>query len=133
MAPLLPKAVAPGEVPTIVLEPSGRAPALARRFVAECFREWGIADDSDARVVVSELVTNSLLHGKGQIVVRMVRDETDGRPVIEAWDGGDGTPEIQPEDHAAMGGRGLLMVSQLAVAWGTRPLLEGGKVTWAKC
>lgn len=127
-----PTAVAP-EAPTLVLEPSDRAPALARRFVAERFREWGIADDSDARVVVSELVTNSLVHGDGPIVVRVLRDERDGRPVIEAWDGGEGRPVVQPEDHAATCGRGLFMVSQLAVEWGTRPLLEGGKVTWAKC
>lgn len=131
---MLPTAVAPDEGrTTIVLDASGRAPALARRFVAEWFREWGIADDSDARVVVSELVTNSLVHGKGPIVVRLLRDEDDGRPVIETWDGGDGMPEVQPENHVALGGRGLLMVSQLALAWGTRPLLEGGKVTWAKC
>ncbi|WP_433474704.1 ATP-binding protein [Spirillospora sp. CA-142024] len=127
-----PTAVAPG-VPTLVLEPSDRAPALARRFVAEWFREWGIADDSDVRVVVSELVTNSLVHGEGPIVVRVVRDERDGRPVIEVWDSGEGRPEVQPEDHAATCGRGLFMVSQLAVEWGTRPLLEGGKITWAKC
>ncbi|MGP4024646.1 ATP-binding protein [Actinomadura sp. 3N407] len=127
-----PTAVAP-EAPTLVLEPSDRAPALARRFVAERFREWGIADDSDARVVVSELVTNSLVHGDGPIVVRVLRDERDGRPVIEAWDGGEGRPAVQPEDHAATCGRGLFMVSRLAVEWGTRPLLEGGKVTWAKC
>jgi anti-sigma regulatory factor (Ser/Thr protein kinase) len=124
--------VAP-EVPTLVLEPSGRAPSLARRFVADRLREWGIADDSDARVVVSELVTNSLQHGEGPIVVRVLRDERDGRPVIETWDGGQGLPEIRPEDHAATSGRGLLMVSQLALDWGTRPLLEGGKLTWAKC
>lgn len=125
-------AVAP-EAPTLVLEPSGRAPALARAFVAEWFRKWGIADDSDARVIVSELVTNSVVHGAGPIVVRVLLDERDGRPVIEAWDGGDGRPVVQPEDAAATSGRGLLMVSQLAVEWGTRPLLEGGKVTWARC
>ncbi|QKW39327.1 ATP-binding protein [Actinomadura sp. NAK00032] len=129
-----PIVVAPDEGrTTIVLEPDERAPALARRFVGGWFREWGISDDSDARVVASELVTNSLVHGKGPIVLRVLRDEDDGRPVIEAWDGGDGMPEVQPEDRAALGGRGLLMVSRLAVAWGTRPLLEGGKVTWAKC
>ncbi|MFD0538079.1 ATP-binding protein [Actinomadura luteofluorescens] len=86
---MAPTAVAP-EVPTLVLEPSGRAPALARRFVGAWFRAWEIADDSDARVVVSELVTNALLHGEGPIVVRLFRDEGDGRPVIEVWDGGTG-------------------------------------------
>ncbi|URN09153.1 ATP-binding protein [Actinomadura madurae] len=128
----MPTAVAPG-VPALVLEPSDRAPALARRFVAGWFREWGIADDSDARVIVSELVTNSVMHGEGPIVVRVVRDERDGRPVVEVWDGGVERPEVRPENHAATSGRGLVLVSQLAIEWGTRPLLESGKITWAKC
>ncbi|MFI0484151.1 ATP-binding protein [Actinomadura sp. 9N215] len=127
-----PTVVAP-EVPTIVLPPSERAPGLARRFVGGQFRGWGIADDADALVIVSELVTNALLHGGGAIVVRLLRDGRDGRPVIEVWDGGDGRPEVQPEDHATTSGRGLLMVSLLAADWGTRPLLENGKATWAKC
>ena len=55
-----PTAVAP-EVPTLVLEPSGRAPSLARRFVADRLREWGIADDSDARVVVMAVSPSSLV------------------------------------------------------------------------
>jgi len=127
-----PTAFAP-EVPTLVLVPTDRAPGLARRFLAARFREWGIADDADARVVVSELVTNAWAHGDGQIVVRVFRDERDGLPVIEVWDGGEGRPVVRAEDLAATEGRGLRMVSRLAVEWGTRPLLEGGKITWAKC
>ncbi|TDB87080.1 sensor histidine kinase [Actinomadura sp. KC216] len=127
-----PRVVAP-EVPTTVLPPTERAPAAARRFVTEHLRGWGIADLADALVIVSELVTNALRHGHGQIIVRLLRDERDGRPVIEVWDDGDGRPEVQPEDHTAETGRGLLMVSLLATAWGTRPLLENGKATWAKC
>ncbi|MFI0405343.1 ATP-binding protein [Actinomadura sp. 3N508] len=127
-----PRVVAP-EVPTTVLPPTRRAPAAARAFVAEHFRRWGIGDVADALVIVSELVTNSLQHGHGQIVVRLPWDESDGRPVIEVWDDGAGQPVVQPEDHGAESGRGLLMVSLLATAWGTRPLLENGKATWAKC
>lgn len=67
------------------------------------------------------------------IVVRVLRDERGGRPVIEVEDGGAGRPEVQPEDNDAMCGRGLLLVSRLAIEWGTRPLAEGGKVAWAKC
>ncbi|MFC4053038.1 ATP-binding protein [Actinomadura syzygii] len=127
-----PTVVAPG-APTLFLEPFDLAPSLARRFVEVWFREWEISDFTDALVVVSELVTNSLLHGDGTIVVRVVRDGRDGRPVIEVQDDGAGRPEIQPENYAATAGRGLLMVSLLALDWGTRPLPDGGKVTWAKC
>ncbi|RSN68111.1 MULTISPECIES: ATP-binding protein [Actinomadura] len=121
------------EVPTVVLEPSERAPGAARRFVAERFREWGIGDDHTARLIVSELVTNAWQHGDGPIVVRVFRDERDGRPVIEVWDGGGGRPVVLPEDHAATCGRGVFMVAQLTDTWGIRPLVEGGKLVWAKC
>ncbi|WP_169744474.1 ATP-binding protein [Spirillospora albida] len=125
-------AMAP-EVPTIVLEATEEAPRLARRFLAERFREWGIEDDYVGRLVVCELVTNALRHGEGPIIVRVFLDEGDGRPVIEVWDGGEGRPVECPEDHAATGGRGLVLMSRLVRAWDVRPLNEGGKVVWAKC
>jgi anti-sigma regulatory factor (Ser/Thr protein kinase) len=120
------------ETPTLVLEPDDRAPRLARRFLAERFAEWGISDDYIGRVVVSELVTNAYLHGKGQIVVRVFRDERDRLVVVEVWDAGEGRPRVRPEDHAATSGRGLLLMAEIVHGWGVRPLNEGGKVTWAK-
>ncbi|WP_433228120.1 ATP-binding protein [Actinomadura formosensis] len=124
--------LAPEVPPPLVLEPTDQAPGLARRFLAERFAEWGVEDDYVGRVVVCELVTNSYLHGAGQIVVRVFRDERDGRPVVEVWDAGEGRPEIQPENCADVSGRGLLLMAELVHDWGVRPLNEGGKVTWAK-
>ncbi|WP_165964587.1 ATP-binding protein [Actinomadura sp. KC216] len=114
-----------------MLEPTDRAPLLARRFLAEWFAKWGIEDDDVGRLVVCELVTNSYLHGKGQIVVRVFRDERDGRPVVEVWDAGEERPEIQPEDTGALTGRGLVLLAELVHDWGVRLLNEGGKVVWA--
>ncbi|TDD88878.1 ATP-binding protein [Actinomadura darangshiensis] len=125
-------ALAPETPPTVVLEPNAQAPSLARRFLAARFAEWGIEDDYVGRLVVCELVTNSYLHGVGQIVVRVFRDERDGRVVVEVWDAGEGRPAIQPEDDGATSGRGLLLMAELVHDWGVRPLNEGGKATWAK-
>ncbi|TYK46005.1 ATP-binding protein [Actinomadura decatromicini] len=125
-------ALAPEVPPPLVLEASERAPGLARRFLAARFVEWGIEDDSPGRVVVSELVTNAWLHGEGVIVVRVFRDERDGRPVVEVWDGGEGRPVVREEDLGATSGRGLRLMAELVHEWGVRPLNEGGKVTWAK-
>lgn len=122
-----------GEVPTLVLEADERAPGVARRFVGEQFQQWGLGDAYTAQLIASELVTNALLHGQGPIVVRVLRDERDGMPVLEVWDGGDGLPVVRPESDTAINGRGLLMVAGLAEEWGTRPLLMKGKITWAKC
>jgi anti-sigma regulatory factor (Ser/Thr protein kinase) len=129
----MPSAAPAAEVPpTLVLDPDDQAPRLARTFLADLFAEWEIKDDYVGRLVVCELVTNSFRHGKGQIVVRIFRDERDGLPVVEVWDAGEEWPEIQPENYAATGGRGLLLMAELVRDWGVRPLNEGGKVVWAK-
>ncbi|TDC98466.1 ATP-binding protein [Actinomadura sp. 7K507] len=106
----------------IVLDWSDQAPRLARRFLAEQFREWEIDDDHVARLVVCELVTNAYLHGEGPIIVRVLRDGNDGPVTVEVWDAGEGRPVVRPENYAASSGRGLLLMSELVQAWGVRPL-----------
>ncbi len=127
----MPTTASAPEVPTLVLDATDQAPRLARSFLAERFREWGIANEYLGRLVVCELVTNAYLHGEGPIIVRVFRDKEDGDAVIEVWDAGEGRPVIGYEDRAAMSGRGLLLMSKLVRDWGVRPLNEGGKVTWA--
>ncbi|GAA0559333.1 hypothetical protein GCM10009546_21820 [Actinomadura livida] len=46
-------------------------------------------------------------------------------------DAGDERPVVRPEDHAAVSGRGLVLLAELAHDWGVRPLNEGGKAVWA--
>ncbi|WP_242908234.1 ATP-binding protein [Actinomadura terrae] len=121
------------EIPTLVLDSTDRAPGVAREFVSARLREWGISDDFIARLVVSELVTNAWMHGEGPIVVRVFQDGRADTVVMEVWDRGEKHPFIRHTDCGALNGRGLLLVSQLVLAWGIRPLLERGKITWVKC
>lgn len=125
--------IAVGDLELLVRGADKQAPAAARRFVGGWFQEHGIDDSYTAQLIASELVTNSILHGEPPIVVRVVVDESDGLPVIEVEDSGDGSPRVQPESDTATDGRGLVLVSALAKEWGTRPLPGGGKVTWSKC
>ncbi len=122
-----------GDLELLVWCAAKQAPGAAREFVGEWFQERGIEDAFTAQLIVSELVTNALLHGQPPIVVRVVRDESDGRPVVEVEDRGDGVPCVLPESDTAISGRGLVLVAALALEWGTDPLAKGGKVTWAKC
>ncbi|HSL56487.1 MAG TPA: ATP-binding protein [Acidimicrobiales bacterium] len=104
--------------------------AEARHFVIATLTRWGcerLVDD--AQLIVSELVTNAVLHAHSpaHLDVRLVR----GHLRLEVTDGGGGTPRQQPWDPHRIGGRGLMIVSRLATRWGVDH--EGGrKSVWAE-
>ncbi|GAA4239721.1 hypothetical protein GCM10022254_61040 [Actinomadura meridiana] len=94
----------------------------------------GVDDDYVGRLVVTELVTNAYKHvGFGRIVVRVFPDARADLVVIAVRDEGVGRPVVRDEDHAAVCGRGLVLVAQLAHDWGVWPLKGKGKVVWALC
>jgi anti-sigma regulatory factor (Ser/Thr protein kinase) len=115
----------------LVIKACAEAVKEARDFVALVFGGWGV-EDYVARVVVSELATNAIRHGEGEVVVVRAFRRDGARAVIEAWDRGAELPVVRPENHAAESGRGLLLMEQLVTRWGVRPLSEGGKVVWAE-
>ncbi|MEU8801260.1 ATP-binding protein [Spirillospora sp. NPDC048819] len=122
------------EAPPLVLDPSDEAPAKARRYLTDRFRELGHADDFIGRLVVTELVTNSYKHvGVGHIIVHIFPDGLEPLTVIEVSDESSALPVVQGEDDDAESGRGLLLMAQLVHDWGVRPLIEEGKVVWARC
>lgn len=91
----------------------------ARRAVLRRFGELlGEETLDDVLLVVSELVTNALLHGRGRIELRMALDS---RHVTGAvTDEGRGFDERPQEyDPARIGGHGLHIVDRIAESWGT--------------
>lgn len=103
------------------------APRAARRLV----REWLPEDLSgekleSAQLLVSELVTNAVVHGRGQVVLRAELD--DDRLLVEVIDDGDGFERIvRHRDFDSVGGRGLAIVDVLASRWGIH---EGTTHVW---
>jgi anti-sigma regulatory factor (Ser/Thr protein kinase) len=119
--------------PPLLLRATDQAPRQARRFVADWCAAWGMDDDYLMRLAASELVTNAYRHGGGDtIIVRLFLGERDGLPGIEVWDAGEGHPVMRPENFAATNGRGVLAIDALAVEWGVRKPIEGGKVVWVR-
>jgi anti-sigma regulatory factor (Ser/Thr protein kinase) len=112
------------------LDPSGFAPAQARRMVREFVSPLVPADVAHtAELLVSELVTNAITHGSG--VVRVSVECADHCLSVTVGDDEPTTPEVQPERLMSMGGRGLRMMESLASAWGVSPRQTGpGKDVW---
>lgn len=102
----------------------------ARHFARDVLEGWEChALVADAELVVSELVTNAVLHAgtSGRLVLRLGPE----RLRIEVVDEGSGEPRPQPWDPLRPGGRGLLIVSEIARRWGVEHLDGDGKLVWA--
>ena len=84
----------------------------ARRLVREALAEWGLHDHADHVVLISsELVTNALRHGAGNISVRLYRAGRDLR--IEVHDHGAERPVRRHAGTGDEGGRGLEVIDSL--------------------
>ena len=100
----------------------------ARRLVLEALDDWGLDSlADDASLLVSEVVTNSLLHARSAIDLRVMRSDSGVR--IEVHDLSPNLPSPRTYDGEAVTGRGLEIVSCTASNWGAEQS-ETGKVVW---
>jgi serine phosphatase RsbU (regulator of sigma subunit) len=114
-----------------VLAAEPDAAPRARRYVAEVLAGAApAAVVGNAELVVTELVTNAVLHGRAPIVVRIAPTGSGAR--IEVEDGGRDLPMAPPLNFHSMTGRGLALVTAIATAWGVEPASGGRKIVWAE-
>uniref|UniRef100_UPI003557E7E7 SpoIIE family protein phosphatase n=1 Tax=Streptomyces spectabilis TaxID=68270 RepID=UPI003557E7E7 len=110
---------------TLPREP--RSVGHARELACARLREWGLDPLVDtAELLVSELVTNALRYGEGEIRLRLLLDRT---LVCEVWDAGLVQPRRRRARDTDEGGRGLQLVGLLSAAWGSRRTPRG-KTVW---
>ncbi|MCB5166902.1 PAS domain-containing SpoIIE family protein phosphatase/ATP-binding protein [Streptomyces bambusae] len=101
----------------------GRARELARGKLVS----WGLEALVDTtELLVSELVTNALRYGEGEIRLRLLLDRT---LVCEVWDAGLVQPRRRRARDTDEGGRGLQLVGLLSAGWGSRRTPRG-KTVW---
>ncbi|NUK02592.1 SpoIIE family protein phosphatase [Streptomyces lunaelactis] len=107
------------------------AVAHARRFTSRMLRSWRVTEERDAiLLIVSELVTNALVHTQGQ--VRLDLTLTGERLRVAVSDASPRAP-VKPAtmNWEATGGRGILLVQAVSASYGSVPL-SGGKQVWAE-
>ena len=105
------------------------APSGARRFVSDTLRGWDVPRDviADAVILVSELVTNAVLHAGTDAYVTL---ELDGpRLTVTVSDTGSrGSPQVVDVTSAGTRGRGLTLVQSVSDAFGSYPSPTGSTV-----
>ena len=113
----------------LALEMELSAPRRARAFVRaqHCHTHDGTVLD-DALLLVSEMVTNAVLHGGPPLVVAV---ECAGPSVeVRVRDGSPHLPQLRQPRLDDENGRGLMLMSSIAESWGVETLERGGKEVW---
>ena len=121
-------AAAPLRVET-TLPCDGSAPGSARRLVLDGCRSAGLRGDAldSAELLVSEVVTNAVIHGRSDVRLRLLVSACSVR--VEVADDNSRHPAAQPREDDALDGRGLTIVDMVASAWGV--VDDGvGKTVW---
>jgi anti-sigma regulatory factor (Ser/Thr protein kinase) len=121
-----------GERLVVSLPLDAQAPAAARGLVERLGGRVPAPVLTDARLVVSELVTNSVLHSGVSTGAVVVRVELSGTMVrIEVEDPGRaGVIAARVPDLG--GGFGLNLVEGLSERWGLERVAVGGTRVWAQ-
>ena len=102
----------------------------ARRFVRDLMIDSDtLADLDTASLLVTEIVTNAVLHARAPMTLRVEVSADVVR--IEVRDGSQLPPRVHGFAPTAATGRGLRLLESLAVRWGVRPEPgSGGKAVW---
>lgn len=111
---------------TIRLPARGTSAGVARKHVVALLSEWGVDSRvrDDAVLVVSELVSNVIVHAHGSdTVVCQVLDGIDSLHIEVAAEGGVRPPRQRSARSGDESGRGLLLVNALCTSWGVE---DGG-------
>jgi len=100
---------------------------MARQRLAQWLgRQLDEREVRDATLLVSELVTNALVHGRGTIELHARLDGS--HLIVEVIDDGKGFERVVRErDFDSLGGWGLGLVDALASRWGIH---EGRSQVW---
>jgi hypothetical protein len=130
----------------LTLPGTAAAVSVGRRLVTEALAFWGLdgAVVYDAKLMMSELLTNAVKHAPGEhsdaapgplagvhLVAPQARVQ-DSSLFLEVWDSSPTVPTWYAAEDATEGGRGLPVIHALSDRWGVSPGGLGGKVVYAE-
>lgn len=105
------------------------SPRAARRFLDEVLERWECQPAIESlQVLISEVVTNAVLHAHSQPEVSVVMLTNSIR--VEVSDDSEEMPNVGEPDDLAVSGRGLAMVASESSGWGVSRRPSGGKTVW---
>jgi hypothetical protein len=111
----------------------------ARDFTISTLQRWGVAERrEDVAVVVSELLTNALLHALPAVgharagwPIRLGLLQPERGVMCAVADPSRVAPVPQQSEHLGETGRGLHVIAALSDQWGCTIPTDMGKVMWA--
>ncbi len=118
------------------IDPEPRRVSQVREWVRKTMPGWGLAEHADiVELIVSELVTNAIVHGAGPVEICLSR--APGHLQVEVRDHGAGQPALRHPAAEDMTGRGVALVDTLTGSsggsWGVTASTRGepGKTVYA--
>ncbi|WP_250399216.1 SpoIIE family protein phosphatase [Streptomyces cellostaticus] len=125
-----PRPIAAENVATLSLPFEPASVGRARKLTGDRLAQWRLDELSfSAELIVSELVTNAVRHAQPPISLRLIR--TESKLICAVSDHSSTSPHLRRARLGDEGGRGLFLVAQFGLRWGTRST-ENGKVIWAE-
>ncbi|QIP87888.1 SpoIIE family protein phosphatase [Streptomyces sp. Tu 2975] len=104
----------------------------ARRRALDRLGQWHLDEAALAtELIVSELVTNAIRHGRPPVRLRLVRNAVHHTLTCEVLDSSPSAPHLRHARAGDEGGRGLFICGELADRWGVR-WSDQGKTVWTE-
>jgi anti-sigma regulatory factor (Ser/Thr protein kinase) len=124
----MPRRASLAAVHVLDLPPTTDSVPAARRFVRQELRH-GVVDVDTAALLVSEVVTNAVLHARTTVTLTVRAHGSIAH--IEVRDGSPVQPRVHAFSPTSATGRGLRLLDLLAKRWGVdADPRTGGKVVW---